>query len=654
MPSRALDSLNPEQREAVTHIEGPLLILAGPGSGKTRVITHKIAYLLERGVPPEEILGVTFTNKAAGEMRTRVEALLGGGLDGSLWLHTFHAACARILRAQISRLSPAYNSGFTIFDEGDQREAITQALKEMDVPAEEASPGLCAALINRAKDELIGPEEFRERCAGRIESYLLEIVARAYGRYQALLEGSNAVDFADLLRLTVKLFQRDPDVLQHYRERFRHLLVDEYQDINHAQYVLTRLWGEGSRNISVVGDEDQAIFSWRGSDPSYILHFQRDFPGARVIELRRHYRWPSGDRIFKAARRVIAHNRQRVKSDGAALLQGRGEPIRLCPARDERAEAEAIAREIERLWRAEGVELSGIAVLYRVNTLSRVLEEALLQHGIPYEIIRGLRFYERREVKDALAYLKFLANPEDEISLLRALQRPKRGVGETTVAAVQRLAAREEISLWEAMRRAAERPEDVLKSRQTNALRAFVSLMEELQKLAETLPPSELAGEALERSGYLQELAKSPEREERLGNLQELLGLLAEYERQGVRTLSGCLEQIALLSDVDRYAGEEGRVALMTLHASKGLEFDVVFIVGLEENLLPHARSVAEEMLEEERRLFYVGMTRARRRLYLSLAHQRSLYGSLLLNGPSRFLAELPEEDLVMAEGELE
>jgi DNA helicase-2/ATP-dependent DNA helicase PcrA len=654
MSPGVLDSLNPEQREAVTHIEGPLLILAGPGSGKTRVITHKIAYLLERGVPPENILGVTFTNKAAGEMRARVEALLSAPLDGSLWLHTFHAACARILRSQISRLSSIYNSGFTIFDEGDQREAIAQALKEMDVPTEEMSPALCASLINRAKDELIGPEEFRGRYAGRLESYMLEIVARVYGRYQVLLEGSNAVDFADLLRLTVKLFQSAPDVLQHYRGRFQYLLVDEYQDINHAQYALTRLWGEGSQNISVVGDEDQAIFSWRGSDPSYILRFQRDFPGARVIELRRHYRWPSGDRIFKAAQRVIAHNRQRVKSDGAALLQGRGEPIRLCLARDERGEAEMVARGIERLRRDEGVELSQIAVLYRVNTLSRVLEEALLRYGIPYEVVRGLRFYERREVKDALAYLKFLANPEDEISLLRALRRPKRGVGETTVAAVQRLASQERISLWGAMRRAAERPEGVLKSRQAQSLRAFVSLMEGLLELSETLPPSGLAAEALERSGYLRELAQSPDREERLGNLRELLGLLAEYERQGVRTLSGCLEQIALLSDVDRYAGEEGRVALMTLHASKGLEFDVVFIAGLEENLLPHARSVAEGMLEEERRLFYVGMTRARRRLYLSLANQRSLYGSLMLNGPSRFLAELPEEDLVLAEGELQ
>jgi len=640
-PSKVLDPLNPEQREAVTHVEGPLLILAGPGSGKTRVITHKIAYLLGQGVSHHQILGVTFTNKAADEMRSRVETLLDGAYPLP-WIYTFHAACARILRAHISKLSPRYTSSFSILDEGDQREAIAQAMKELDIPTDEVSPAACAAIISRAKDELIGPEAFQERYAGRLDPFMLEVVSRVYRRYQDLLEASNSLDFGDLLRLTVELFDRNLEVLHHYRQRFRFILVDEYQDINHAQYVFARTLAEASENISVVGDEDQAIFSWRGSNPEYILRFERDFPKARVIELRRHYRWPQGDRIFKAARHLIAHNTLRAKSDELPI-DGRGEPIRLILARDEREEAQAVAREIGRLWE-EGIDLSKIAVLYRVNTLSRVLEEALIREGIPYEVVRGFRFYERREVKDLLAYLKFLANPEDHLSLLRALSAPKRGIGAATVEAIRRLAEDEGLTLWEAMRKLTE--SDILRSKQSQALRGFVQLMEELKELSNRLPPSVLAEEVLKRSGYLMELKGSPDGEERLGNLRELLGLIAEYERQGGQGLSGFLERVALLSEADQYRGEAGRVALMTLHASKGLEFDCVFIVGLEEDLLPHGRSVAEGMLEEERRLLYVGMTRARRRLYLSLAHQRTLYGSLMMGGPSRFISELPSEDL--------
>jgi len=650
-PSSTLDSLNPEQREAVTHIEGPLLILAGPGSGKTKVITHRMAYLLEQGISHQRILGVTFTNKAAEEMRSRVEALVGAGRPLP-WIHTFHAACARILRAHISHLSPRYNSYFSILDEGDQSDVITQALKELDVDSEEISPGLCAAVIDRAKDELIGPEEFQEKYAGKLDSFLLEVVARVYRRYQELLETSNALDFGDLLRLTVELLHKHLDLLHHYRERFQFLLVDEYQDINHAQYIFARTLAERSQNIAVVGDEDQAIFSWRGSDPSYILRFTQDFPRARVIELRRHYRWPQGDRIFKAARQLIAQNTQRVKSKNWAQVQGQGQPIRLYVARDELDEAQAVAQEIARLRQTHGMDLSQMAVLYRVNTLSRVLEEALIRERIPYEIVRGLRFYERREVKDLLAYLRSISNPDDEISLVRALSRPKRGLGETTVKKLQQLAAQAKISLWEAMKKMAAQPEGSLKGQQAQALGEFVSLMEELQALRRSAVPSELAQLVLERTGYLSELSKGLEGDERLGNIRELLGQMSEYERAGGQGIAGFLEQVALLSDIDRYSAEAGRVALMTLHASKGLEFECIFIVGLEENLLPHSRSIAEERIEEERRLLYVGMTRARQRLYLSLAHQRALYGSLLLNGPSRFLAELPSEDLVIVEGQ--
>ncbi|OGF52987.1 MAG: hypothetical protein A2Z21_08465 [Candidatus Fraserbacteria bacterium RBG_16_55_9] len=625
------------------------MILAGPGSGKTKVITHRIAYLLEQGISSQSILGVTFTNKAANEMRSRVETLLDS--EHPLpWIHTFHATCARILRAHISCLSPRYSSYFSILDEGDQHEVITQALKDLDVDSDEVSPGMCAAVIDRAKDELVGPEDFKEKYAGKLDSFILEVVARVYRRYQEILETSNALDFGDLLRLAVQLLHQHLDILNHYRERFQYLLVDEYQDINHAQYVFARTLAERSGNIAVVGDEDQAIFSWRGSDPSYILRFERDFPRARVIELRRHYRWPHGDRIFKAARHLIVNNTLRVKSKDWAELQGQGEPIRLCMARDEIDEAQAVAQEISHLWQVGRMDLTQIAVLYRVNTLSRVLEEALIRERIPYEIVRGLRFYERREVKDLLAYLKFLSNPDDEISLLRSLARPKRGLGETSLGKLKRIAAQEKLPLWRAMKKVSQQPEGSLKGQQTQSLGEFVSLMEELQELARSLPPSELAQAVLERTGYLSELWKSPEGEERWGNIRELLGQMKEYERTGGGDLAGFLEQIALLSDIDRYSGEEGRVALMTLHASKGLEFDCVFIIGLEENLLPHSRSVAEEMLEEERRLLYVGMTRARRRLYLSFAHQRSLYGSVALNAPSRFLSELPSEDLAMVE----
>ena len=651
--SKALDGLNPEQREAVAYIDGPLLILAGPGSGKTRVITHKIAYLLEQGIPPRALLGVTFTNKAAEEMRSRVETLLGAQAPlRDLWLHTFHAACARILRSHISMLSPKYTPGFTIFDEGDQRDAIARVMKELDISAEEASPGFLVSLISRAKDELVGPEDFARRYAGRLDAYLLEVASRVYRRYQALLESSNAVDFGDLLRLTVELFRREPAILERYRERFQYILIDEYQDINHAQYVFAKALAQGARSVAVVGDEDQAIFSWRGSDPSYILRFREDFPNARVIALKRHYRWPHGDRIFKAAQRLIAHNTQRAR-EKEFLIEGTGEPIRVLVARDELEEAQAIAREIARLEEQEGVDLSQIAVLYRINTLSRVIEEALLYAGIPYEVVRGLRFYDRREVKDLLAYLKLLANPHDEISLLRALSRPRRGVGEASLRELQGLAAREGLSLWEAMKRAAQDPAGVLRPKAAQALKGFVELIDKLREETPILPLGDLAENVLERSGYLQELLADPNRDERLGNVRELIGLLRTYEREAGEgaSLTGFLEQVALLSDADQYTGEGGRVALMTLHASKGLEFDVVFIVGVEENLLPHGRSLAEGMLEEERRLFYVGMTRARRRLYLSLAHQRTLYGNLLLNGPSRFLAELPEEDLVAVAG---
>jgi len=639
-----LDPLNAEQRQAVTHINGPALVLAGPGSGKTRVITHKVAYLLAQGIPARQVLGVTFTNKAANEMQTRVEELLGGQ-HPTPWISTFHSAGARILREHLHRLDSSYSRHFSIMDESDQRDVIRRAIKELDLSSEEIKPAMVSGVIGRAKDELIGPDAFKAQYAGYFDGYMLEVLDRIYRRYQAILQTSNAVDFADLIRLTVRLFQSHLDLLQSYRERFRYLLVDEYQDINHAQYVLVQLLAEHATSLTVVGDEDQAIFGWRGSNPDYILCFERDFPNAKIVELRQHYRWPQGDRIFRAARNVIAHNASRAKK-GDAHFQGEGDPICYLLARDEREEALAVTDEIIRLW-TDGVGLDRIAILYRVNSLSRVLEEALLHRRLPYQVVRGVRFYDRREVKDVLAYLKVLVNPDDEINLLRALERPKRGIGATTIGKLQQVAAQEGQTLWAAMKDVAGHGSDHLGGRPTRAVTEFVKLMEQLRKEAASEPPADVAQTVLERSGYWADLLNDPDAEERTNNVRELLGQISEYQaNHEAPTLASFLEEVALLTDADRFEDDGQRVALMTLHTAKGLEFDYVFMIGVEENLVPHNRAVSEGNLEEERRLFYVGMTRARRRLYLSLAHQRTLYGSLTLNGPSRFFQELPQEDV--------
>ena len=639
-----LDPLNDEQRAAVTRIDGPILVLAGPGSGKTRVVTHKVAYLLTRRIPPAQILGVTFTNKAADEMKTRVEELLGGR-HPTPWISTFHSTGARILREHIHQLDARYSRHFTIMDESDQRDVIRRAIKELDLSSEEIKPAMVSGIIGRAKDDLIGPDEFKSRYGGHFDGYVLEVVDRIYRRYQEILRTSNAVDFADLIRLTVQLFQQHLDILQGYRERFRYVLVDEYQDINHAQYVLVHLLAENATNLTVVGDEDQAIFSWRGSNPDYILRFERDFPDAEIVELRQHYRWPQGDRIFRAARNVIAHNASRAKK-GEAHFQGEGEPIRYLLARDEREEALTVADEIIRLW-TDGVGLDRIAILYRVNSLSRVLEEALLHRRLPYQVVRGLRFYDRREIKDLLAYLKVLVNPDDEMNLLRALERPKRGIGATTIGKLQQQAAQNGQSLWATMKDVADNGSEILSARPAKAVAEFIQQMERFRDDAESEPPAEVAQTVLERSGYWAELLNDANAEERTDNVREFLGQIHEFQSNNENAdLAAFLEEVALLTDVDRFEDETERIGLMTLHTSKGLEFDYVFVIGVEENLIPHSRSVSEGNLEEERRLFYVGMTRARQRLYLSLAHQRTLYGSLTLNGPSRFFQELPEEDL--------
>ncbi len=643
--------MNPYQREAVVHFEGPLLILAGSGSGKTRVITHRIAYLIEEyKIPPSHILGVTFTNKAAEEMRSRVERLIG--TKQTPWIKTFHAACARILREHIGKLPP-YTENFSILDENDQREIITKIMRELDMPTDQVSPQLIASLIDRAKDDLIAPQEFLSKRASEIDSFLLEITDRVYQSYQRSLERSNALDFGDLIRLAVKLFQEHLDLLNYYRDRFKFILIDEYQDTNFAQYIFSRLLAEKYGNICVVGDDDQAIFGWRGADVKNILRFEEDFPDAKIVELRRNYR--STQRILRAAHFVIKNNPMR-KEKQLVPVREEGEPIVLYSAIDELDEAEYVAREIARLWRSNNERLDEIAVLYRVNTLSRVLEESLIRWDIPYEVVRGLKFYERMEIKDILAYLRFIVNSKDDLSLLRILNKPRRGIGDRTLKALQSYALSFKISLWEAIQQiVAEKA--LLNPGQLKKLDNFMELMTDLIKRRDELSPSALTELLLERTGYLNELASDVlGAEERLGNIRELLGQMREFElhssvsenlakRQngGLREF---LENIALFSEADGYNSESGRVALMTLHCAKGLEFKHVFIVGLEENIMPHSRSLRDGSLEEERRLCYVGLTRAKDRAYLTYTHRRSLYGTVLFNAPSRFILEMPPEDL--------
>lgn len=641
--SEILKDLNPYQREAVEHLEGPLLILAGSGSGKTRVITHRIAYLIEAyKVPPSNILGVTFTNKAAEEMKSRVERLIG--VRATPWIKTFHATCARILREHIEKLPP-YNKNFSILDESDQGEIITKIMRELDMPTDQVSPQLIASIIDRAKDDLIAPQEFLSKRAGEIDGFLLEIASRVYQRYQSLLEQSNALDFGDLIRLTVKLFQERLDLLNYYRDRFKFILIDEYQDTNFAQYILSRLLAEKYENICVVGDDDQAIFGWRGADVKNILRFEEDFPNAKIVELKCNYR--STQRILRTAHAVIKNNPLR-REKVLQPIREEGEPIVLYSAADELDEAEYVARQIAHLWQSHKERLDEIAVLYRVNTLSRVLEESLIRWGIPYEVVRGLKFYERMEIKDILSYLRLIANPRDDLSLLRILNKPRRGIGDRTIKALQSYARSFKISLWEAIQQVVT--EKALLSRgQLKKLDSFLELMTGFIKRQDELSPSALTEHLLNKTGYLNELASDVfGAEERLGNIRELLGQMREFERHSSvgGGLLEFLENIALFSEADGYNPESGRVALMTLHCAKGLEFKHVFIMGLEENILPHSRSLRDDSLEEERRLYYVGLTRAKDRVYLTYTHRRSLHGTVLFNAPSRFILEMPAEDL--------
>jgi DNA helicase-2/ATP-dependent DNA helicase PcrA len=653
-PQALLDGLNGPQRDAVTHSGSPLLIVAGAGSGKTRVLTHRIAYLLAaRDVHPGEIIAITFTNKAAGEMKDRVSALVGPRAR-LMWVSTFHSACVRILRAEHEHAG--LKSTFSIYDADDSRRLMQLVTRELDLdPKRYPARGLTAQVSN-LKNELIDPETFAARASGPNERALAE----AYTRYQQRLVEAHALDFDDLIMATVHLLQSHPHVAESYRRRFRHVLVDEYQDTNHAQYTLVKELVGGTVGIEpaelcVVGDADQSIYAFRGATIRNILEFERDFTDARTILLEQNYR--STQTILNAANAVIDNNTSR-KPKRLWSEEGAGEQIVGYVADTEHAEADWVGREIDRLCDADAARPGDVAVFYRTNAQSRVFEEVFIRVGLPYKVVGGVRFYERKEVRDALAYLRAVVNDDDTVSIRRILNTPRRGIGDRAEACVEALATRDRISFGQALRRASEAPG--ISTRSANAIAEFVTLLDEVRELAVTALPEEVLEAVLTRSGYLSELEESldPQDAGRVENLQELVSVAREYtervealaeEGDPGATLAGFLEQVALVADADQIPSDDpdhqGVVTLMTLHTAKGLEFPVVFLTGLEDGVFPHLRALGDSReLEEERRLAYVGITRARQRLYLSRAVTRSAWGQPSYNPPSRFVDELPED----------
>jgi DNA helicase-2/ATP-dependent DNA helicase PcrA len=633
-----LKDLNPAQREAVDYCSGPLLVLAGAGSGKTRVLTYRIAYLIGvKKIKPWKILAVTFTNKAAGEMKERVEKLLGKAGIG-VWVSTFHSWCAQTLRREAHHIG--YNRNFSIYDQDDQRSIIKKCLEEMEISPKKLSPDAIGNRISSAKDKLINWQDF----SSQTEDFFEENVARVYQIYQNKLEQANALDFDDLIMKTVELFRDQPQVLERYQNRFEHILVDEYQDTNHAQYVLVNLLASKNKKICVVGDEDQSIYGWRGADINNILDFEKDYPDAKVIKLEQNYR--STQVILDAAGSVVRNNQSRKGKTLYTKMEG-GERVRLLVLENEHQEAEVLVNRIQQLAQQDDFSLSDFVILYRTNAQSRVLEQKLRDNGIPYVIVGGLRFYERKEVKDILAYLKVLVNPKDDLSLRRIINVPTRGIGAQTVARMDRFRLSSNISLLEIMKNTDSI--EGLSPRSKKLIGSFSRMLDEFGALKEKLPADELAEQIAERTGYLGELRKEKtvEAENRIENVKELINAISEfYERSEQPTLEGFLEEVSLITDIDLWDKTKDAVTLMTLHAAKGLEFRNVFIAGLEEGLFPLSRSLESlSELEEERRLFYVGMTRAKERLYLSYALQRRRFADMM-NLRSRFLDEIPEKFL--------
>ncbi len=632
-----LTDLNPPQKTAVETTEGPVLILAGAGSGKTKALTHRIAYLVrEKQVNPMNILAVTFTNKAAGEMRARVMRLLGKPPENRTYLQflgTFHAICVRLLRREHE--AAGLPSNFLIFDAGDSQSAVKQAMRRLGFDEKQTTPGLISNLISSAKNELLGPAAYAEVASGQAQ----QVAAKVYPEYQKILRDANALDFDDIIMRTVLLFQKQAEVLTKYQEQFRYIMIDEYQDTNHAQYRLTKLLAAKHHNICVVGDDWQSIYSWRGANFQNILDFEKDYPEATVIKLEQNYR--STKNILDAAHSVISKNV--VRSDKKLWTdKDGGAAVSTLSAYNEIQEAEMIIQMIQQGERA-GRQLRDFAVLYRTNAQSRSIEEQFLRYNLPYKIIGGVRFYERKEIKDALAYLRFVYQPDDRISFERIINLPPRGLGSKSLERFYDHAERHELSLLEALAQAGEIPG--LTPRATAALSTFGALISSLSQSADSLRVSELLELIIKKSGYLEYLDDgSVQAGDRIENVKELLSVAAEYNELG---LEGFLEEIALIADVDNYSTEQNSVTLMTLHAAKGLEFPVVFMPGMEEGIFPHNRTLFDvSEMEEERRLCYVGMTRSKEELYLSYASSRLLYGTTMHNPPSRFLLDLPESAL--------
>ncbi|GAA2626335.1 DNA helicase PcrA [Streptomyces vastus] len=658
-----LEGLNDNQRAAVVHSGSPLLIVAGAGSGKTRVLTHRIAYLLgERKVHPGQILAITFTNKAAGEMKERVEHLVGPRAN-AMWVMTFHSACVRILRRESKKLG--FTSSFSIYDAADSKRLMALVCRDLDLDPKRFPPKSFSAKVSNLKNELIDEEDFAAQANDGFEKTL----AQAYALYQSRLREANALDFDDLIMTTVNLLRAFPDVAEHYRRRFRHVLVDEYQDTNHAQYALVReLVGTSEHPVDVppsehdvppaelcvVGDADQSIYAFRGATIRNILQFEEDYPDATTILLEQNYR--STQTILSAANAVIERNESR-RPKNLWTNAGAGARITGYVADTEHDEAQFVADEIDRLTDAGEAKAGDVAVFYRTNAQSRVFEEVFIRVGLPYKVVGGVRFYERKEVRDVLAYLRVLANPEDSVPLRRILNVPKRGIGDRAEAMIDALASRERISFSQALRRVDEAYG--MAARSTNAVKRFNTLMEELRTIVESgAGPATVLEAVLERTGYLAELQAStdPQDETRIENLQELAAVALEFEQdagegEAVGGLSDFLERVALVADSDQIPDEEedgsGVITLMTLHTAKGLEFPVVFLTGMEDGVFPHMRALGQtKELEEERRLAYVGITRARERLYLTRSSMRSAWGQPSYNPPSRFLEEIPDTHL--------
>jgi DNA helicase-2/ATP-dependent DNA helicase PcrA len=636
-PDRYLADLNPAQREAVLATEGPLLVIAGAGSGKTRVLTYRVAHLINAvGARPHAILAISFTNQAAGEMRERLDHLLGVRAR-AIWILTFHAACGRILRREAQRLG--YRSNFTIYDSADQLRLVKACLEELERDPKRFTPRGIHSVISRAKNELVGPVQYRER----VSSFYDQTVADVYDLYQRRLFNSNAVDFDDLLYLTVDVLERFPEARERWQKAFRYVLVDEYQDTNHAQYRLLQLLAGEQQNVCAVGDPDQSIYAFRGADIRNILDFERDFPGTRTIALEQNYR--STNAILRAANAVIENNTERKPKNLFSDL-GEGEPVDVIEVEDEHAEARFVAARIAGLVE-EGYSGNDVAVFYRTNAQSRVLEDVLVRQGVAYQVIGGPRFYERAEIKDAIAYLQVLDNPFDAVSLMRIANRPRRGIGDSSIARLVTFADAQGISLWDALPQADEAGVGAAPQK---AVKQFHTLMQSLMSRAQELTVPELVEEVLQRGGYLEalEAERTIEAQGRTENLQELVGVAREWQAEAQEpSLSGFLQEISLYSDQDAIRGDGSFVTLMTLHNAKGLEYAAVFVIGVEEGIFPHSRSIEEQGIEEERRLCYVGMTRARERLTLLHASSRSLFGSRAYNLPSRFLDELPEAGVV-------